>query len=170
MTATDTATLALTAGLLLYAGGLFAPRGDRGRNNGPTSITTARGGCAWRSAGCWGRRSATSTATPATTAAARSAWNGQREGNQLPGRLSSDSHHDELPVLVHVGHRHTRLITRHRQLGDVLACLLVVRMQQRTSAPALTAEEKRLGHQESSLRQESRWVEHSSDRAWRTLP
>ena len=31
MPATNTATLALTAGLLLYAAGLFGPRGDRGR-------------------------------------------------------------------------------------------------------------------------------------------
>jgi hypothetical protein len=98
-------------------------------------MTAARGGGALPSAGCWSRRCATPGAT-AATAADRSAWNGQREGDQLPGGLSltSDSHEDELPVLVHVGHRHTRLIPRHWQFCDVFARLLVVRMEERTSA------------------------------------
>src|SRR6186713_3714112 len=86
----------------------------------------------------------------AATAATRAAWSRLRrqgEGDELTRRLTTNREHDELSALVHIGHRHAARVAWHGDFRQVLAGLLVVRMQQRTSAATFRAEEQRLRHE-----------------------
>src|SRR5262249_45345277 len=79
-------------------------------------------------------RSLLGAATAAATATAAASRDRQGKRNQLTGRLSADGHHDELAILIEVGHRQSGLRAGQRNLCKIFPGFLVVRVKQRMSA------------------------------------